>query len=1149
MRFEEIPGKMLSVRIRSVNEAREELREQDVLSVAMSAIRDGELEVRVEGGILDAVTVVPGEARRLAFELAGGGAMLARLVNPAVDGSIELQIASFPGECLEMGEIEISVDEYVHRSVDKIERRKTPLGNQKKYECKLEDYFCFRQGTSAFFFMIAGAGIQDLITEESISVPEEKDGQEESLSVDAASSVAGKASLHEHRSVAPSINERGSSFCLVGDVARFVATESILPDGKTIFLSSRFGRRTRRTDNAVRLAKGHLRFVDWTRAGQVQVLAKAQLKALAADESSYLRKWDEFGDLEGEILLGRARDIGAVQYSDPVINRDGTVSLRITAASESALAALEAGHVQDIDVVNILPIYLLDHGFTFRDFVETLEKEMLPRSTDAADEDAAVSLVESYKVVSFDREVSTLIIEAESSPVTGGSLVLSLAGEVAQIKRRIMARRAILEGRAANPQLGLLIEEKGRICPVSVQKRTPELSAFVVEKIFAHPPTEMQKAAIDVALNTPDIAVIQGPPGTGKTTVIAAILERLNELSDKRAGHSTGRVLLTGFQHDAVENMISRLSLNGIPVPKFGRRSDAGYDDFSFFEERLEEWCLGIAATLKARHPGISEVAEESAIRSACLQYLRTPSRALAVGLVRQIKQLGQVRLGDEIMRRAEILERRLLSEEAVAEQSRQLLPAVRCIRARRESFFDDGPERAIDAFEILKEHLDEDEQQLLDQASLWRQEDGPPAFLDDLSSLKRRLLVRFTAPPVFRTEKHNDEVGALAELAIEAIRKNGRSEVDAKAAAIAEFVEELEGNIHAMVDAVSEYSFAFAATCQQSINRQMQEKKGVGKVGLGHSMEYDYVIVDEAARVSPRDLMVPMVQGRRIILVGDHRQLPHIVDEEIARQMENGADVEHESDWLKKSMFEYLFSERLKALEAADNQPRRVTLDVQYRMHPVLGDFISRNFYERFDPKEKFTSGRLEGDFIQKLPDAEGKPAAWLNVPADKGRHERVGSSWTRPAEAKAIANKLREWYSAPEGAGLTFGVISFYKAQAELIRRQLGKGNFDERRLRIGTVDSFQGMEFDVVFLSVVRTVRKAEAASDLGREQQATKLFGHLCLYNRLNVSMSRQKKLLVVVGDSGLVLHDLAREFIPGLVDFHSLCQAKGALLEC
>ncbi len=55
-----------------------------------------------------------------------------------------------------------------------------------------------------------------------------------------------------------------------------------------------------------------------------------------------------------------------------------------------------------------------------------------------------------------------------------------------------------------------------------------------MKKIFSkNPPTPNQIEAIDIALNTPDIAIVQGPPGTGKTTIVTAIIERLNELSDK----------------------------------------------------------------------------------------------------------------------------------------------------------------------------------------------------------------------------------------------------------------------------------------------------------------------------------------------------------------------------------------------------------------------------------------------------------------------------------------------------------------------------------------------------------------------------------------------------------------------------------------
>jgi len=305
------------------------------------------------------------------------------------------------------------------------------------------------------------------------------------------------------------------------------------------------------------------------------------------------------------------------------------------------------------------------------------------------------------------------------------------------------------------------------------------------------------------------------------------------------------------------------------------------------------------------------------------------------------------------------------------------------------------------------------------------------------------------------------------------------------------------------------------------------------------------------------------MAQGKRIILVGDHRQLPQLIDEEVAARMEkekttildsstgeNSQDDRtpiDEQDWLKKSMFEYLFTERLPQLEQTDGITRHVTLDKQYRMHPLLGDFISRNFYERFNHEEKFGSGRPESDFAHNLPGTNGKCAAWLDVPLKSGQMVNQGTSKTRPAEADAICAQLKKWMTCEEGKGLSFGVIAFYKAQTELIKQKLGNKFFEttacerlpsgEERLRVGTVDSFQGMEFDVVFLSLVRTeVIKT-----------GVKSFGFLKVYNRLNVSMSRQKKLLVAVGDAAFYDTAAGREEVPSLADFLNLCRTKGVVM--
>lgn len=1147
MKFQDIPTEILSIRVKPAAKVAGALCAQPVFSVVASPTRAGEFEACLKDAHVFVKPVLNADIQRLNAELAMGHAMLAQLANPASDESIELQIAFFTGECLDMGTVEIGVDDYVERAVTKIERSKSPLRGEQLYN-QLDELACFHQGDSTFIFLMGGPAIDHVLKENAqtqdevpdntigdISAPENTDVPE--TDSDAAAMFSEVAYL-----LKPEPTSK-NSFCVTGDGIRFIATETPLTHGESIFIASRLTKNRTDNDRALRLAKGKISFVDWTRAGKIQILAKAQMSALTSDNGSYLKKWDEFGDLEGELLLKLSRDFGALYYSDMLQKRDGSVSVRIFQASDAAWRVLKAGNLPEVEVIEALPDYLSNESLTFKAFVDGIEKEI--EAAELLGEQAQQRKRSPVKISDFDAASKTITLATENLPQQSGMLILSLAGEMAQVKRRMAARRAILEGRAANPQLGLLIEEKGQITLPRPPQKVPALTAFVRDKVFRNPPTLMQERAIEVALNTPDIALIQGPPGTGKTTVIAAILERLNEMSDKSGERIKGQVLLTGFQHDAVENMIDRLSLNGIPVPKFGRRSGTNEDDFSAFERAMEQWCSTLAVRLRARNPQISDIEQARNIKTLCLQYIQMPTSTLAGELARQIASLGVSTLGEDLARQAANLVKRLAKEERLNDGANQWLDMVRRLRTSVESFADDGADRAADALQDLAGVLDAHESALLDKASLWRSEDGVPSFLNELEILKKALLVRFSVRPVFRVEKQNDEVIALAKEAITCI-KAGHSAKDAKSAALVEFLAELESNPYGMISAVSEYSFAFAATCQQSVNRGMQKQKGIQSGDAGQKMEYDYVIVDEAARVSPRDLMVPMAQGKRIILVGDHRQLPHIIDDEVARQMELGETDLQESDWLKKSMFHYLFSERLKTLEDSDGIPRRVTLDRQYRMHPLLGDFISRNFYERFDSLEKFGSGKLESNFIHNLPGTDAKPVVWLDVPESKGKHQRRGTSWIRQAEATVIVKQLKAWMNSEAGKELSFGVISFYKSQADLISEAMGTSAYNDKNLRIGTVDSFQGMEFDVVFLSMVRTLPPKWTARSSIREKQAKELFGHLCLYNRLNVSMSRQKKLLVVVGDSGLLTSDLATEFIPGLVDFLKLCQTEGTV---
>jgi len=113
------------------------------------------------------------------------------------------------------------------------------------------------------------------------------------------------------------------------------------------------------------------------------------------------------------------------------------------------------------------------------------------------------------------------------------------------------------------PQLGLILENQ-RV----PTRRIRQHKAFSpdTKKVFNGSPTSRQEEALKVALNTPDIALIQGPPGTGKTKVISALLVRLAEISEDSGNSVSHRLLLTSYQHDAVENVAEKSVVFGLPA-------------------------------------------------------------------------------------------------------------------------------------------------------------------------------------------------------------------------------------------------------------------------------------------------------------------------------------------------------------------------------------------------------------------------------------------------------------------------------------------------------------------------------------------------------------------------------------------------------
>lgn len=869
----------------------------------------------------------------------------------------------------------------------------------------------------------------------------------------------------------------------------------------------------------VQLLDAPIGFADHTATGEISASARHALEEAVRETRSYLRIWSTYHGMETEAVLARARRMGALRYESFTRRPDGgfrfhlaatpDLEARLSALGEEARFELEAGNAPpDLDNLGT----------------------NAPRGGKKAQLAA--------KVVDFDAQQAFIDLRSPEDdddvplPPERGFLYLSLTGDRARLRRREIAEEKLRTGTNPMPQLGLLIE--GRPAPGGTFRRRTGKSPAVLDA-FDGRPTAKQITALEIALNTPDIALIQGPPGTGKTKVITALQRRLAELADEGAEVSH-RILVSSAQHDAVENVVQRSDVFGLPAVKVGsRRGDDG-DVFDGVEKFRIERSERLRAELRAP-PEEERAARARRIAVAVVRAPAPPSQTAAQlrELLAMVVDLLPPALRDRVERRAATLGRPGVTD-GDPEEHELRLAAARGIRAKAASFEDDGPVRARRALLRLARVLLPEEKQLLDACASWAEAAAPP-WLDRVEAVRDALLARLqkaAEPPQPQTDTETQNL--LIEV-VDALETRRMRSIHGEPGVLAAYLEDLENDAAAVRHALEHYTVVLAATCQQAAGGAMRAVRGV-ESGWP---EFETVIVDEAARANPLDLFIPMgMARRRVVLVGDHRQLPHMlepdVERDVAAAVSRGDLAEEAETALKVSLFGRLW-ELLKELEARDGIPRTVRLDTQFRMHPVLGDFVSRMFYERRQ-EEPLLSGGAAQQFEHPLAEytKNGKPcvAGWLDVPGGAGRSERPGRSKSRPIEAKRIAREVRSLIE--QDPHLTFGVIAFYSAQVDAIGKALiheglaeptdtGGWRIADRwkrtenrrgerveRLRLGSVDAFQGKEFDVVFLSVTRSNDLPESTDEERRRK-----YGHLVLENRLCVAMSRQQRLLVVAGD--------------------------------
>jgi serine/threonine protein kinase len=276
----------------------------------------------------------------------------------------------------------------------------------------------------------------------------------------------------------------------------------------------------------------------------------------------------------------------------------------------------------------------------------------------------------------------------------------------------------------------------------------------------------------------------------------------------------------------------------------------------------------------------------------------------------------------------------------------------------------------------------------------------------------------------------------------------------------------------------------------------------------------YDWVIIDEAARSSASEMAIAMQIGKRVLLVGDHKQLPPSYEEEhllAAHRKLPQLKIEE----LEQSDFE-------RSFYSSYGKQIGQSLLTQYRMIKPIGDLVSMCFYdglletgkksankdlkielENFDKSVTWIDTSFAGDSsFEKKPN-------YTNANQHSVINEYEADVIIKLIQSLISNSNIESRFENGSQEESPIGVICMYaEQQKHMIRRINGlswtRALLEKRLLKIDTVDSYQGKENDIIILSLVRNNKRF--------------IEGFVSSENRANVALSRAKERLFIVGAS-------------------------------
>lgn len=629
---------------------------------------------------------------------------------------------------------------------------------------------------------------------------------------------------------------------------------------------------------------------------------------------------------------------------------------------------------------------------------------------------------------------------------------------------------------------------------------------------------EDQLTAFHRALGVRDMLVVLGPPGTGKTRTISEIA-RARALAPERAP-----VLVASHTNRAVDNVLAKLSKD-VVVVRVGNEGKVDPDGRPFLLERL-------AADLRGEVLSTVEVAlrsyENLPVAGSWLPELQRRIGVFGAALdneTRAAAELDRVRraAGGPAQTRLDECRADLAAHEQRRTRRHEKLERLsrRDGRAPTRRWWPPLDKWAAARARSRAQRIVAGKAALAGMADAAGRLEAAAVEAGNALDLATRGIpqVQYAHGEFERVRRHREEARTAANQAVDVIRSalSGVEVVSpippgtdpgttfrtltqfhdwtgprlvlltAREKLLSQWRSEVSGQTEQLHPELIRYADVIGATCVGAATRTEIAE-----------VDFDLAIIDEAGQIDTANLLVPLVRAKRSVLVGDHRQLPPFVDSDVQRWgAENG-------DPAIRALLE---KSGLEILVGGLPDSHVVRLTQQRRMPKIIADFVSGMFYDGTlqtkvvrEYNSPLFSSPLAFVDTHRLPDRDrAETAAQQWNPSLRG-------GWVNHTEARLLA-RLATYY---QRSGVEWALIAPYSAQVKLISKLLRASNFDSDTIdgSVGTVDSFQGGERDVILYGFTRSNARGEV--------------GFLDELRRANVAFTRAKRQLVLVGDMRMLL---------------------------